>query len=278
MGILDMPPGYDHRRRDPLPRARTCSSCRRRSGARSAAAAIAMIFQDALSALNPVFTRRLARSARCSACTGACPRKDATGKAIELMDRVRIPAAQGAGERLPAPVLRRHAPAHHDRDGARAGPDCSSPTSRPPRSTSPCRPRSWTCSPSCSARCNMGLILITHDLGVVADVADRIAVMYAGRIVEDADVARHLRAPRPPVHRGPARLDPAAGPEGPGAVRDQGPAAEPARHPVGLRVPPALPAGAGPLQRPRSPPLYDVAADARQRLPLLGGGARDGSN
>jgi len=35
---------------------------------------------------------------------------------------------------------------------------------------------------------NMGLILITHDMGVVANVADRISVMYAGRIVEEAPV------------------------------------------------------------------------------------------
>ena len=45
---------------------------------------------------------------------------------------------------------------------------------------------------------DMGLILITHDLGVVAEVADRIAVMYAGRIVEQADVFSLFRSPGHP--------------------------------------------------------------------------------
>jgi oligopeptide transport system ATP-binding protein len=48
----------------------------------------------------------------------------------------------------------------------------------------------------------MGLILITHDLGVVADVADRIAVMYAGRLVETADVHELYSAPAHPYTRG----------------------------------------------------------------------------
>ena len=54
------------------------------------------------------------------------------------------------------------------------------------------------------------MILITHDLGVVADVADRIAVMYAGRIVEHADVHELYADAGPPVHQGAAGLDPAA--------------------------------------------------------------------
>jgi oligopeptide transport system ATP-binding protein len=94
---------------------------------------------------------------------------------------------------------------------------------------------------------DMGLILITHDLGVVADVADRIAVMYAGRIVESAPVHDIYKAPGPPVHEGPPGVDPAAGPEGQGAVRHQGPAAEPHAHPARLRLQPALPAGPGHL-------------------------------
>jgi oligopeptide/dipeptide ABC transporter ATP-binding protein len=45
------------------------------------------------------------------------------------------------------------------------------------------------------------VILITHDLGVIAQVADRVAVMYAGRIVEQAPAARLFTAPRHPYTR-----------------------------------------------------------------------------
>ena len=48
----------------------------------------------------------------------------------------------------------------------------------------------------------MGLILITHDLGVVADVADRIAVMYAGRIVEQSEVFQIYARPAHPYTKG----------------------------------------------------------------------------
>jgi oligopeptide transport system ATP-binding protein len=48
----------------------------------------------------------------------------------------------------------------------------------------------------------MGLILITHDLGVVASVADRIAVMYAGRLVETAPVGPLYARPAHPYTKG----------------------------------------------------------------------------
>ena len=55
------------------------------------------------------------------------------------------------------------------------------------------------------------IVMITHDLGVVAEVTDDIAVMYAGRIVEKAPTRGDLRRPRAPLHLGPAALDPAPG-------------------------------------------------------------------
>jgi oligopeptide/dipeptide ABC transporter ATP-binding protein len=47
-----------------------------------------------------------------------------------------------------------------------------------------------------------GLVLITHDLGVVAGMADRIAVMYAGRVVERGGVEETFREPRHPYTQG----------------------------------------------------------------------------
>ena len=56
------------------------------------------------------------------------------------------------------------------------------------------------------------VILITHDLGVVAETAQRVIVMYAGRKVEEADVGELFARPLHPYTRGPAGLDPAARP------------------------------------------------------------------
>jgi oligopeptide/dipeptide ABC transporter ATP-binding protein len=51
-------------------------------------------------------------------------------------------------------------------------------------------------------RMQMSIILITHDLGVIAENADRVAVMYAGRIVEETDAQTLFTAPRHPYTRG----------------------------------------------------------------------------
>ena len=51
-------------------------------------------------------------------------------------------------------------------------------------------------------RLGLALLLITHDLGVVAEMGDRVAVMYAGRIVEEAAVRKLFADPKHPYTRG----------------------------------------------------------------------------
>src|SRR5206468_12139065 len=48
----------------------------------------------------------------------------------------------------------------------------------------------------------MAVLFITHNLGVVAEIADRVVVMYAGRVVEESGVRQIFKAPRHPYTRG----------------------------------------------------------------------------
>ena len=65
----------------------------------------------------------------------------------------------------------------------------------------------------------MALVLITHDMGVVAETAQRVQVMYAGQMVEEQPTEAPVRRAAPPVHRGAAGC--AAGTrDGPRAAAD----------------------------------------------------------
>ena len=96
-------------------------------------------------------------------------------------------------------------------------------------------------------RVGAAIILITHDLGVVAEVAERVMVMYAGRKVEEAPVAELFRSPAPSLHAGPARRGAEArllaDGHGAAARRNPGPGAEPEAAHRGLRVRQPLCAG-----------------------------------
>ena len=86
---------------------------------------------------------------------------------------------------------------------------------------------------------NLALLLITHDFGVIAEIADRVAVMYAGRIVEHGPVRSVLRQPAASLHPRPARVDAGNGGRAPQGHRRIGPAARGAA--VRLRLQSALP-------------------------------------
>ena len=52
------------------------------------------------------------------------------------------------------------------------------------------------------AKKNTGILMITHDLGVVAEMCSRVVVMYAGRIVEEAPVQELFADPKHPYTQG----------------------------------------------------------------------------
>jgi len=162
---------------------------------------IAMIFQDALSALNPVFTVgfQIAEQFRVRRGMG---RAEAKKRAIEMLDLVKIPNAKQRVNEYP----------HQFSGGMRQRVMIAMALALDPQVLIADEPTTaldvtvqaqiMDLLAEIQRERRMGLILITHDLGVVADVADRIAVMYAGRIVEEAHVHELYEKPLHPYTRG----------------------------------------------------------------------------
>jgi oligopeptide/dipeptide ABC transporter ATP-binding protein len=199
MGILDMPPAVIrsgqilHRGRDLL--VMDDGDRRRVRGAE-----IAMVFQDALSALNPVFSVgwQIAEAIRVREGTS---KSEAMIRAVGLMERVRIPAARERIGDYP----------HQFSGGMRQRVMIAMALALNPKVLIADEPTTaldvtvqaqiMDLLADLQRDTEMALILITHDLGVVASVADRIAVMYAGRIVEHADVYALYERPAHPYTR-----------------------------------------------------------------------------
>jgi oligopeptide/dipeptide ABC transporter ATP-binding protein len=200
MDIIDTPPGFisrgrilfDHQDLLKLPQ----NQRRRISGAR-----IAMVFQDALIALNPVYSVgwQIAEVLRSH---GRAGRTEAQKIAIELLDHVGIPAAAERAGAYPHQLSGGQRQRVMIAMALALKPDiliADEPTTALDVTV---QAQIMDLLADLQHETGMGLILITHDLGVVADVADRVAVMYAGRIVETAPLREIFHNPRHPYTLG----------------------------------------------------------------------------
>jgi oligopeptide/dipeptide ABC transporter ATP-binding protein len=164
-------------------------------------AEIGLVFQEPMTALNPVFTigNQIEETLRIH---GRATRRTARAKAIELLASVSVPDPERRVREYPHQLsggLRQRAliaialacqPALLIADEPTTALDVT------------IQAQILDLLRELQRRLGLALLLITHDLGVVAEMADRVAVMYAGRIVEEAPVRALFADPKHPYTRG----------------------------------------------------------------------------
>ena len=162
---------------------------------------IAMIFQDPGGSLNPVHTigRQIVESLRLHR---AMNQREAEAEALRLLERVGISEARrrlaayphqlsgGMNQRAMIAIALACRPRLLIADEPTTALDVT------------IQAQIMALMQDLQAELGMSVILITHDLGVVAEMADRVAVMYAGTIVEEADVETLFEAPTHPYTAG----------------------------------------------------------------------------
>jgi peptide/nickel transport system ATP-binding protein len=162
---------------------------------------IGAIFQDPLTSLNPLFTigEQLVETVDAHLHLGA---RAARRRAIELLAEVGIPA----------PELRIDQYPHHFSGGMRQRVVIALALAGNPQLIIADEPTTAldvsiqaqiiTLLKRLAAEHNTAVMLITHDMGVIAETADRVAVLYAGRLAEIGPVREVIHAPRHPYTRG----------------------------------------------------------------------------
>jgi oligopeptide/dipeptide ABC transporter ATP-binding protein len=222
-------------------------------------AEIALNFQEPSTALNPVFTigSQIEEMLRVH---GRATRRTARQKAIELLDAVSVPD--------PAKRVRDYP--HQLSGGLRQRALIAMSLACDPAlliADEPTTALDVTIQAQIldllrdlQKRLGLALLLITHDLGVVAGMADRVAVMYAGRIVEHAPVRDLFADPKHPYTRGLMGSMP-GGPRGSRLVAIPGTVPPPGSLPPGCSFTPRCPNRFEPC--PGAHPADTVFSDGR---------------